>query len=331
MSAAELRARVKDCFLGPDDNIVGRSAKMREMYALIERAAASDITVLVQGESGTGKELVARAVHSESRRKRGPFVPVNCAAVPESLIESELFGHERGAFTGATMRRIGRFEQAEGGAIFLDEIGDMSLPLQAKLLRVLQEREIQRVGGAATIAVDVRVIAATNRDLTSAVQAGAFREDLYYRTAVFPILVPPLRERRDDIPLLAEHFLRKYAQECGREVVALAPDTLRALMDYAWPGNVRELGNAIERGVLIEPAAVLRPESLPAALHTPSGPRAREFLLPEALVSLDEAERLALLHTVELVGNDAHRCADALGINRATFYRKLRRHGLALR
>jgi transcriptional regulator with PAS, ATPase and Fis domain len=303
---------------------------MRDLYSLIGRAGSSDITVLLQGESGTGKELVARAIHDTSSRGTGPFIPVNCAAVPESLIESELFGHERGAFTGAEERRLGTFEQAEGGTIFLDEIGDMALPLQTKLLRVLQEREIQRVGGNARIPVDVRIIAATNRDLRSAIAAGAFREDLYYRVAVFPVRVPPLRERREDISLLVAHFLRKYTNSNRPEPLALAPATEKVLMDYPWPGNVRELENAIQRAVLIESSDVLRVAALPDHLREHAGGRRSTWLLADGLVSLDEAEKRALLHTIELVGADAQRCADALGISRATFYRKLQRHGLSL-
>ena len=232
------------------DKIVGKSKEMKAVYALMQRAIESNITVLIQGESGTGKELVARAIHFNSPRKAGPFVDVNCAAIPESLIESELFGHERGAFTGATAQRIGKFESANGGTIFLDEIADMQPLVQAKLLRVLQEREIQRVGGTGNIPINVRVIAATNRDLEAAVKAEVFREDLFYRIAGFPIPVPSLKERREDIPLLGHHFLQEYAKAADKPISGFSSGALQLLMSHDWPGNVRELENTIERAVL---------------------------------------------------------------------------------
>ena len=224
---------------------------MQQLYGLMKHAARGNTSVLVRGESGTGKELVARYLHFNGMRKNGPFLAVNCAALPEALIESELFGHERGAFTGATQRRIGCFESAHTGTILLDEIGDMPLVLQAKLLRVLQERTIQRVGGTATIPIDVRVIAATNQDLEGAIQAGTFRDDLFYRIAVFPIVIPPLRARRDDIARLASHFLKQYAESSGKAISGISMAALRLLQQYTWPGNVRELQNVIERAVLL--------------------------------------------------------------------------------
>ncbi|MBM3215238.1 response regulator [Candidatus Poribacteria bacterium] len=308
-------------------NIIGKSAPMQALFAQIERAGSSDVTVLIQGESGTGKELVAKAIHAESARHRGPFVPVNCAAIPEALIESELFGHERGAFTGATMRRIGRFEQAKGGTVFLDEIGDMPLLLQAKLLRVLQEREIQRVGGNAMIPVDVRVIAASNKNLKSAVEQGDFREDLYYRIAVFPTTVPALRERREDIPHLVHHFLARFAADSNKSIADVAPDAMRALMDGSWQGNVRELENTIQRAVILETSGILRLESLPESL---AAVPARPTPSPDGILSLDDAEKMALEQTIRVVGNDVRRCAAALHIDRATFYRKLSKHGIQL-
>jgi DNA-binding NtrC family response regulator len=311
-------------------NILGKSSNIRDMFTLMQQASESDVTVLIQGESGTGKELVARAIHSHSPRHRSAFIPVNCAAIPEGLIESELFGHERGAFTGANMRRVGKFELAHRGTIFLDEIGDMPFSLQAKLLRVIQEREIQRVGGTATIPIDVRILAATNKDLQNAVQAGDFREDLYYRLAVFPISIPPLRERPGDVPILAEHFLKKYAEEFGKQVISLSSQVLRTLMEYNWPGNVRELENVIQRALLLESSGVLRMESLPAHLHETTQVASETLSTASEVISLDEAEKEALLRTIRVIGPDPQRCADALGIHRATFYRKLSKHGLQL-
>ena len=248
------------------DGMVGKSKNMQEVYALMQRAAESNITVLVQGESGTGKELVAKLIHYNSPRKTGPFVAVNCAAIPETLIESELFGHERGAFTGASTRRIGQFEHAQGGTVLLDEVGDMPLVLQAKLLRVLEEREIQRVGGTATIPIDIRVIAATNRDLESAVKDGGFRADLFYRLAAFPLVIPPLREHREDIPLLVAHFLQDYAERANETMRGISPAALQTLLAYDWPGNVRELRNAIERALLLETTDRLQVSNLPPQL-----------------------------------------------------------------
>ena len=245
------------------DEIVGKSHNMQQMFELMQRAAESDITVLISGESGTGKELVARAIHANSPRKGGPFITVNCAAIPETLIESELFGHERGAFTGATTKRIGKFEHANQGTIFLDEIGDMKWDLQAKLLRTLQERQIQRVGGTTNIPIDIRVLTATNQNLEAAVEADTFRPDLFYRIAAFPILVPPLRDRREDIPLLANHFLKIFAESAMKSIEAISTGALRLLMQYDFPGNVRELENIIERAVLLETTELLQASNLP--------------------------------------------------------------------
>ena len=320
------------------DKIVGKSEEMKAVYALMQQAIESNITVLIQGESGTGKELVARAIHFSSPRKAGPFIDVNCAAIPESLIESELFGHERGAFTGATTQRIGKFESANGGTIFLDEIADMQPLVQAKLLRVLQEREIQRVGGTGNIPINVRVIAATNKDLEAAVKAGQFREDLFYRIAGFPVPIPPLKERREDIPLLGHHFLQEYAEAADKPISGFSTGALQLLMSYDWPGNVRELENTIERAVLLEMSAVLQ-ASNPALndLHstgvgyTPDSDGDSMPALTSAstkILSLAEIEKQALVHALEVTDNNITKAAQALGINRVTIYRKLKKYNL---
>jgi Nif-specific regulatory protein len=248
-------------------NIVGNSREIAPVYEMINQVASSDATVLIRGESGTGKELIAQAVHYGSPRAEGPFVRVNCAALPEGLVESELFGHERGAFTGAIQRRPGRFERASGGTIFLDEIGDLPASVQVRLLRVLQEREFERVGGSQVLTADVRVVAATNRDLEKDMHHGLFRADLYYRLNVFPIHVPPLRERRTDIILLADHFIEKYNQRHARSIVRLSTPAIDLLMAYHWPGNVRELENAIERAVLLADGDVIHARLLPPSLQ----------------------------------------------------------------
>lgn len=312
-------------------NMIGRSDVMRRMYALMEQASHSDITVLIQGESGSGKELVAKGIHAHSSRKRGPFVAINCAAIPVALMESELFGHERGAFTGAHMRRVGRFEQAKGGTIFLDEAGDMPLELQAKLLRVLQEREIQRVGGMASIAVDVRVIAATNQDVEQAVADGSFREDLFYRLAVFPIVVPPLRERREDIPLIAENLLGRHAEAEGRDTMEFAAEAMKGLVAFDWPGNVRQLDNAIRRAVVVASSNVIHVEDLPDDLRGDPAAPPELRALPEGFLTFRAAEKEVLVRAIQSVGTDARQCAAALGIGRATFYRMLSKHRLTLR
>lgn len=258
------------------EGIVGRSEPMQQVFKLIGQVAPSDVTVLVTGESGTGKELVARCIHQHSGRSRKPFVAVNCAAIPENLIESELFGHERGAFTGATGQRAGRFEQCDGGTIFLDEIGDMALPTQTKILRVLQEGEIQRVGGSGTIKVDVRVIAATNRDLEGMVAARSFREDLYYRLNVVRLRLPPLRERMEDLPLLVDFLLQKLEKSGKTQAKKLSPDAMALLRQHRWPGNVRELENVVYRSAVMAQGDVILIRDLPAELHAPGMPVAPE-------------------------------------------------------
>ena len=305
--------------------IVGTSQIMQQMFALMKRAAGSDITVLISGESGTGKELVARAIHFDSPRKEGPFITVNCAAIPETLFESELFGHEKGAFTGATTKRIGKFEQANQGTIFFDEIGDMPLVLQSKLLRVLQERQIQRVGGTANIPVDIQVLTATNQDLEAAVEAGTFRKDLFYRIAVFPIEVHPLKDRREDIPLLADHFLKKYAGSVKKSIKAISADALQLLMQYDFPGNVRELENVIERAVLLETTELLQSSNLPPKiLSTISSNPILFFRDPTEIPLFQEVERQTLAHALKLMDNNITRAAQALDIDRSTLYRKLK-------
>ena len=330
MKAEVLRLRSELEAVWSFDGILGSSAPMQRLYGLMRRAVEGDgLAILVRGESGTGKELVARCLHFNGPRKAGPFIAVNCAAVPEPLFESELFGHERGAFTGAAARRIGYFERAAGGTILLDEIGDMQPALQAKLLRVLQEREIQRVGGTAAIPVDVQVIAATNQDLEEAIAAGRFREDLYWRIAAFPIEIPPLRERLEDIPELAEHFLHEYAERRGRSIRGLSTGALRRLLRHDWPGNVRELEGAIGRAVLMETGDVLQEGSLPPLV--PASPAAREepgAAAPRGVRPLAEVERQALADALETCGNNVSRAARALGIHRVTLHRKLKSYGL---
>jgi Nif-specific regulatory protein len=249
-------------------NILGTSNKMAEVFQLIERVSETDITVLIRGESGTGKELVANAIHFNSPRASKPFIKLNCAVLPENLMESELFGHERGAFTGASEQRVGRFEQAHGGTLFLDEIGTLNFAAQAKLLRVLQEKEFERIGGSKTLRVDVRIIAATSKDLEKSIEDGTFREDLYYRLDVFPIFMPPLRERKTDILLLADHFVEKYSQKFKKDVRRISTPAIDMLMQYHWPGNVRELQNCIERAVLLCTDRVVHSHHLPPSLQT---------------------------------------------------------------
>ena len=311
------------------DEIVGKSQNMQQMFTLMQQAAESDITVLISGESGTGKELVARAIHANSHRKAGPFITVNCAAIPETLLESELFGHERGAFTGATTKRIGKFEQANRGTIFFDEIGDMQLALQAKLLRVLQERQIQRVGGTANIRIDIRVLTATNQDLESAVEAGTFREDLFYRIEAFPIAVLPLKDRREDIPLLVDHFLKKHAEKMKQSVKAISADALQLLMQYDFPGNVRELENAIERAVLLETTEQLQSSSLPPKILSRISSKPILFFRdPTEIPLFQEVERETLAHALKVMDNNITKAAQALNIDRSTLYRKLKLYQL---
>ena len=327
MKAEVLRLRTELETTYSFDGLVGTSSLMQQVYALMKQAAESDITVLIRGESGTGKELVAKSFHFNSSRKEGPFLALNCAAIPETLIESELFGHEKGAFTGATKRSLGAFERTKGGTILLDEIGDMKLALQTKLLRVLQEREIQRVGGTVTIPVDVRVIAATNKNLEDAVKAGEFREDLFYRITAFPILIPPLRKRREDIPVLAKYFLEKHTASSDKSISGISTAALRLLLQYDWPGNVRELENAIERAILLETTDVLQANNLPPQL-LPIRASQNDPSVPTTVLPLVEVERQALIHALKVSANNVTQAAQALGISRATLYRKLKKYNL---
>jgi DNA-binding NtrC family response regulator len=306
--------------------LVGQSAAMLEVYKLLARVAGSPATVLVQGESGTGKEVVARTIHVNGPHAAGAFVAVNCAAIPENLLESELFGHEKGAFTGAITRKIGRFEQAGSGTLFLDEIADMSLALQAKILRAVQEREIERVGGSETIPIDVRLIAATNRDLKEAIKQGRFREDLYYRLAVVTIRLPTLAERGDDLVLLTAHFVSQFARRYGKQIEAISDRALELLRNHAWVGNVRELRNVIERAVIVATDQTLRAEHLPDELRGEEpalGDRPRGGLL-----TLAEAEARHIARVLSHTNGQIGAAADILGIHRNTLTRKMKEYGL---
>jgi DNA-binding NtrC family response regulator len=308
------------------DGIIGESGRMQEALSLVHRVAGSDATVLIQGESGTGKELLAKAIHYASPRASGPLVKVNCAALPESLLESELFGHEKGAFTGALASRQGRFELAHGGTLFLDEVGDLPLHLQVKLLRVLQEREFERVGSSRPIAVDVRLIAATHRDLAAGVKAGQFRDDLYYRLNVVTIVVPPLRERREDIPPLIDHFVRKFAEANRKPIAGLTPAARDLLLRYDYPGNVRELENLIERAVVLTRDDVIGPADLPLTLQDAT----TEVAEPAGLTAAVEAlERRLIREALAGAAGVQTRAAEALGISERVLRYKLKKYGLA--
>jgi DNA-binding NtrC family response regulator len=306
--------------------LVGQSSAMLEIYKLMARVAHSTATVLIQGESGTGKEVVARTIHQHGPAATGPFVAVNCAAIPDNLLESELFGHEKGAFTGAVARKIGRFEQAGNGTLFLDEIADMSLALQAKILRAVQEREIERVGGGEPIPVTVRLIAATNRDLQEAIAQGRFREDLYYRLAVVTVQLPRLVDRGDDLLLLVAYFARQFGERYGKRVDGLSDRALELLRNHQWVGNVRELRNVIERAMIVATDGTLRTEHLPDEL------RAEETGTPErsagALPTLAEAEARHIARVLAHTGGQIGAAADVLGIHRNTLTRKMREYGL---
>jgi len=312
---------------GDDGRIIGKSAPMQELWEMIVHVAPTEATVLINGESGTGKELVAAALHHKSLRRQGPLVKVNCAALAETLLESELFGHERGAFTGADRRREGRFVQAQGGTLFLDEIGETSPGMQAKLLRVLQEHELQRVGGQETIKVDVRILCATNRDLEEEVAAGRFREDLYYRLNVVELEVPPLRERQGDLPLLANYFLRSFAEKNGRLVSGITPECMDVLNRYPWPGNVRELEHSIERGVILMRGDYLDLSALPLAIQRWAGMNAPKEA--EEPSTLKEAEKMLILKTLEETGGNRSEAARRLQITRKTLLNKLKSYNIS--
>lgn len=310
-------------------NIIGRSTAMVKLLETVAQVAPSEATVLITGESGTGKELIAGAIHFNSPRKAGPFVKINCAALTETLLESELFGHEKGAFTGAHRRREGRFLLADGGSLFLDEVSAMSLAMQVKLLRVLQEREITRVGGEEVIKVDVRVIAATNKDLIQEIEENRFREDLYYRVNVVALNVPRLREREEDIPLLTQHFLGMFAEKNQKKIKGLTPQAMDRLLKYEWPGNVRELMNAIERAVVLSRSEYLDQEDLPMVVKDEDSEGlglSTESNVPGDL-PLDEVEKATILKTLEACGGNKSEAARRLGITRKTLHKKLKKYG----
>jgi len=311
------------------ENLVGESSQMRQVRELIARVGESDATtVLIEGENGTGKELAARAIHLGSARANQPFMGINCSAIPEALIESELFGHERGAFTDAKNTKKGSFELADGGTVLLDEVGDMKPMLQAKLLRVLESREFQRVGGTQSISVDVRVIAATNNNLEQAVANGEFRQDLYYRLKVISLRMPALRDQPEDIPLLAAHYLEQFADEFNKPPKKLSPETAAALQRYAWPGNVRELRNVMERLVILEKTEVVLPEHLPAELLLGTQPNHRSIIqLPPGGVALAQVERELVCQAMQRAGGNQSSAAELLGIERDALRRRLIKYG----
>ncbi|MBR1609039.1 MAG: sigma-54-dependent Fis family transcriptional regulator [Kiritimatiellae bacterium] len=323
---AELRKRLDDKY--GLRGMVGSSPAMERLFDEIRQVAPTRATVLVEGASGTGKELVARALHDLSPRASGPFVAVHCAALPPTLLESELFGHEKGAFTGADSRRKGRFELAQGGTLFLDEIGEIDQSVQVKLLRVLETRKFERVGGDETLSADIRVVAATNRDLKARVAEGKFREDLYYRLAVVTLRMPPLSEREDDIPLLCDHFLRKFAEENGRELKGFDPAAMALMRAYPWPGNVRELRNAVERMVVLSHGDWLTVGDVPENVRDGAGAAARSDPAPDPSESLADAEKRKILAALEAAGGNRSKAADALGISRRTIHRKLASWGM---
>ncbi|HEX6369508.1 MAG TPA: sigma-54 dependent transcriptional regulator [Longimicrobium sp.] len=346
VDARELAALLRQVFAGDevvpladadaeedDEAAIGASPAMLEVFRMVGRVAASPATVLILGQSGTGKELVAKAIHRNSPRAAGAFIAINCAAIPENLLESELFGHEKGAFTGAITRKIGRFERAHGGTLFLDEIGDMSLPLQSKILRALQEREIERLGGEGRIPVDVRVVAATNRDLRAAIAEGTFREDLYFRLAVVTLNLPRLTDRGSDLDLLVRHFVAMYAVRYGRSIRGIARPVLDLLHRHEWPGNVRELKNVLERAVLLAHGPVLLAEHLPLdQMRPPAGDEAPADGSPlpgyTPGLPLADVERLHIREVLKLVDGHLGNASEVLGVHRNTLTRKIREYGL---
>ena len=307
-------------------NVIGRTPKMFQVYKTIAKVADTKSTVLLCGERGTGKELIARSIHYNSQRNTRPFIPVDCASLVETLIESELFGHVRGAFTGASSAKRGLFEEADEGTLFLDEVGNLGLSMQSKLLRFLQEYEIKRVGGTESIKVDVRVIAATNQSLEPLVKSGKFREDLFDRLNVVTITLPPLRERKEDIPLLANHFLQKFSEENHKNISHISPEALGILTQYSWPGNVRELEHTIERAVIFSIHPIILPEDLPIKMFEEiKGP---EILIPEKLLSLRELEKRYVLKVLEETGGNKKKASEILGIDRTTLYRILEKESV---
>ena len=309
------------------DSIIGNSPGIKRVLDTVRQIAPTDATILITGESGTGKELVASAIHNNSRRSRGPFIKVHCAALTDTLLESELFGHEKGSFTGAAARKRGRFELADGGTIFLDEIGEISQTTQVKLLRVLQEHEFERVGGEETLKVDIRVITATNKDLHFEVEQGRFREDLFYRLNVINLHIPPLRERKEDIPLLINHFVNLYSGRHGKQAVQISLKALKLMENYIWKGNIRELQNLVENLIVMSKGVEITPDDLPAAIRNFSG---QEELRLEVGIPLDEVERRAIIATLDSVNGNKSHAARVLGIGRKTLLRKLEGYGLTV-
>ena len=311
-------------------DIIGRSSSMVKVLETVAQVAPSEATVLITGESGTGKEIIAGAIHHNSLRKNGPYIKINCAAITETLLESELFGHEKGAFTGAYKRKEGRFRQADGGSLFLDEISEMSTAMQAKLLRVIQEREITRVGGEEVIDVDVRVMAATNKELMEEIESGRFREDLYYRLNVVSVNIPPLRDRREDIPLLAQHFLKMFSEKNNKEIKGFTPQAMDNFLKYGWPGNVRELMNAVERGVVLAQTEYLDERVLSVASKVEEFEA--EMISKNGIpgdIPLDEIERVAILKALGLAEGNKSEAARRLGITRQTLLKKLKKYGVS--
>jgi DNA-binding NtrC family response regulator len=320
----ELRAEVRERY--NFSNIVGRSKPMQQLFDIIKRIAARrDASALIIGSTGTGKELVARAIHYNSDRRNAPFVPINCSAIPETLLESELFGHQKGAFTGAHETRRGLMEEANGGTVFLDEINSLSQNLQVKLLRVLQERVVRRVGGRENIPIDIRLVSASSQELEESVKRGEFRQDLFYRLNVVPVRLPDLKDRREDIPLLVHHFLQKLAHEQGDAPRRFSNDAMRILMTHDWPGNVRELENAVEHALTMGRGEILTPEDLPASVTTSERDVVEEAVIDN--LPLDEVERRYILRVMEKMDGHQIRAAHALGIDRRTLYRRLRQYG----
>jgi len=306
-------------------DIIGRSPVMVSLLETVAQVASSEASILITGESGTGKEVIASAIHSNSNRSSAPFIKLNCAAITETLLESELFGHEKGSFTGAYRRKEGRFRQAHGGSLFLDEVSEMSLAMQAKLLRVLQEKEFSRVGGEEVVRVDVRLIAATNKDLTREIEASRFREDLFYRLNVVTLKVPPLRERREDIPLLAQHFLASFSDKNQKTIKGFTPKAMDRLIRYNWPGNVRELMNAVERGVVLTRTDYIDEADIPFFKEDETAVKV-EIIPPD--IPLDEMERSTILRTLDSVNGNKSEAARRLGITRRTLHKKLKRYGV---
>jgi DNA-binding NtrC family response regulator len=309
-------------------NIVAQSEKMQAVLALVERVAPSNVTVLIGGESGVGKDLVARAIHEHSQRKSGPFIKINSTAIPENLLESELFGYERGAFSGATTSKPGKFELADRGTLFLDEIGDVPPAIQVKLLRVLQEREFERLGGTKTLKVDVRLVAATNRDLRAALEEGTFREDLYYRLNVVPIDIPPLREHKEDIPGLAKFFLEKFAKEAGVAPKALTPAAMKSLVEFEWPGNVRELENVIQRAVTLSEGATVEFADIHLDSRSQRGNTGGQFVLPQGM-TLDQWEQETIREALKRANGNKSQAARMLGLSRNALRCRLSQMGVA--